>query len=126
MYSKKKALVGALAAAAFISQIAASAAIAGEVNVLTWEGYADESFIKSFEEASGCKVSATYVGSNDDFNSAAARNSSKSWVSASLIQTHIGLPFSQNGCHAGIRSGTNSAEKKAARIGRRSSRLAGS
>ncbi|HMB76886.1 MAG TPA: ABC transporter substrate-binding protein, partial [Kiloniellaceae bacterium] len=33
----------------------------------TWEGYADDSFIKPFEEASGCKVSATYVGSNDDF-----------------------------------------------------------
>ena len=40
---------------------------AGEVNILTWEGYADDSFIKPFEEATGCKVSATYVGSNDDF-----------------------------------------------------------
>jgi len=43
------------------------AAIAGEINVLTWEGYADDSFIKSFEETSECKVNATYVGSNDDF-----------------------------------------------------------
>lgn len=40
---------------------------AGEVNLLTWEGYADDSFIKQFEEESGCAVSATYVGSNDDF-----------------------------------------------------------
>jgi len=39
----------------------------GEINLLTWEGYADESFIKPFEEETGCKVSATYVGSNDDF-----------------------------------------------------------
>ena len=39
----------------------------GSVNVLTWEGYADPSFITKFEEESGCKVSATYVGSNDDF-----------------------------------------------------------
>lgn len=39
----------------------------GEVNLLTWEGYADPSFITPFEEATGCKVSATYVGSNDDF-----------------------------------------------------------
>ena len=45
----------------------ATAAHAGEVNVLTWEGYADDSFVKPFEEATGCKVSATYVGSNDDF-----------------------------------------------------------
>lgn len=67
MFSKKKRLVGAVATAAFFAQIAASVALAGEVNVLTWEGYADESFIKPFEEASGCKVSATYVGSNDDF-----------------------------------------------------------
>jgi putative spermidine/putrescine transport system substrate-binding protein/spermidine/putrescine transport system substrate-binding protein len=48
--------------------LAASPAVAaGQVNVLTWEGYADQSFIKKFEEESGCKVSATYVGSNDDF-----------------------------------------------------------
>jgi putative spermidine/putrescine transport system substrate-binding protein/spermidine/putrescine transport system substrate-binding protein len=39
----------------------------GEVNILTWEGYADQSFIAQFEQESGCKVSATYVGSNDDF-----------------------------------------------------------
>ncbi|MCT2541247.1 ABC transporter substrate-binding protein [Sedimentimonas flavescens] len=39
----------------------------GSINVLTWEGYADPSFISTFEEQSGCKVNATYVGSNDDF-----------------------------------------------------------
>ncbi|WBL32163.1 ABC transporter substrate-binding protein [Sinirhodobacter sp. HNIBRBA609] len=39
----------------------------GSINVLTWEGYADPSFISKFEEQSGCKVNATYVGSNDDF-----------------------------------------------------------
>ena len=42
-------------------------AAAGELNLLTWEGYADQSFISKFEAASGCKVTATYVGSNDDF-----------------------------------------------------------
>ena len=47
--------------------LAGGAASAQELNVLTWEGYADDSFIKPFEEASGCKVNATYVGSNDDF-----------------------------------------------------------
>jgi len=39
----------------------------GELNMLVWEGYADESFIVPFEQASGCQVTATYVGSNDDF-----------------------------------------------------------
>lgn len=45
----------------------ASAIAGGQVNLLTWEGYADKSFIKPFEQQTGCKVTATYVGSNDDF-----------------------------------------------------------
>ena len=54
--------------AAAVALVSASPALAdGELNLLTWEGYADDSFIKPFEEATGCKVSATYVGSNDDF-----------------------------------------------------------
>lgn len=47
--------------------LGAAQAFAGELNILTWEGYADDSFVKQFEKDSGCKVSATYVGSNDDF-----------------------------------------------------------
>lgn len=39
----------------------------GEINMLVWEGYADPSFIDPFEAETGCKVSATYVGSNDDY-----------------------------------------------------------
>ena len=39
----------------------------GTLNVLTWEGYADPSFADAFTAATGCTVSATYVGSNDDF-----------------------------------------------------------
>lgn len=54
--------------AAAVAALAGPAAhAAGELNILTWEGYADDSFIAPFEEATGCKVSATYVGSNDDF-----------------------------------------------------------
>ena len=45
----------------------ATSLTAGELNILTWEGYADQSVIEPFEAATGCKVSATYVGSNDDF-----------------------------------------------------------
>jgi putative spermidine/putrescine transport system substrate-binding protein/spermidine/putrescine transport system substrate-binding protein len=43
------------------------AAAADELNILSWEGYADDSFVKPFEKQSGCKVSATYVGSIDEF-----------------------------------------------------------
>lgn len=51
-----------------VASLAATTAFAeGVVNVLTWEGYADASFIDEFEAATSCTVSATYVGSNDDF-----------------------------------------------------------
>ena len=52
---------------AIVGLTAGAALAEGELNLLTWEGYADPSFITPFEEASGCKVTATFVGSNDDF-----------------------------------------------------------
>ena len=45
----------------------AAAASAGELSLLTWEGYADPSFTKPFEQQTGCRVTATYVGTNDEF-----------------------------------------------------------
>jgi putative spermidine/putrescine transport system substrate-binding protein/spermidine/putrescine transport system substrate-binding protein len=45
----------------------ASAAAAGDLNLLTWEGYADASFAKPFQQQTGCRVTATYVGTNDEF-----------------------------------------------------------
>src|SRR3954452_21232180 len=36
------------------------------LNLLVWEGYADPSFIKTFEEQNHCKVSASYMGSSDE------------------------------------------------------------
>ena len=57
--------VAAIATASILPQVAT--AYAGELNILTWEGYAADTFIPKFEEASGCKVTASYVGSNDDF-----------------------------------------------------------
>ncbi|HXV24469.1 MAG TPA: ABC transporter substrate-binding protein [Alphaproteobacteria bacterium] len=64
--NKRDVLATAAIALAFAA-VAATPAAAGELNILTWEGYADPSFIKAFEDHSGCKVTATYVGSNDDF-----------------------------------------------------------
>ena len=46
--------------------IAAPAAAQGKLVLVTWEGYADDSFVKPFEEKSGCEVDAIYVGSNDE------------------------------------------------------------
>lgn len=46
---------------------AAQPALAGgEITMLVWEGYADDSFVKPFEEQTGCAVNAVYVGSNDE------------------------------------------------------------
>jgi putative spermidine/putrescine transport system substrate-binding protein/spermidine/putrescine transport system substrate-binding protein len=36
------------------------------LNLLVWEGYADPSFIKAFEDANHCKVTASYMGSSDE------------------------------------------------------------
>ena len=36
------------------------------LNLLVWEGYADASFVKAFEEQHHCKVSASYMGSSDE------------------------------------------------------------
>ena len=36
------------------------------LNLLVWEGYADPSFVKSFEEQHHCRISASYMGSSDE------------------------------------------------------------
>jgi spermidine/putrescine-binding protein len=66
--SRARRLVASVTAFAFTASAFGTAAQAGgQLNLLTWEGYADKTFIEPFEKASGCKTSATYVGSNDDF-----------------------------------------------------------
>jgi spermidine/putrescine-binding protein len=36
------------------------------LNLLVWEGYADSSFVKGFEEQCKCKIAASYMGSSDE------------------------------------------------------------
>src|SRR5450432_567187 len=36
------------------------------LNLLVWEGYADPSFVRDFEDENHCKVSASYMGSSDE------------------------------------------------------------
>src|SRR5246127_3647933 len=36
------------------------------LNLLVWEGYADPSFVKAFEDEHHCKISASYMGSSDE------------------------------------------------------------
>jgi putative spermidine/putrescine transport system substrate-binding protein len=38
----------------------------GQLNLIAWEGYVDDSWVKQFTAASGCKVNAKYAGSSDE------------------------------------------------------------
>ena len=59
--------LSAVALAAGGSAFGAEPAEAGDLNMLIWEGYADEDVTKAWEEATGCTITRTYVGSNDEF-----------------------------------------------------------
>jgi len=41
----------------------------GELDLITWEGYADDSWTKPFTQQSGCQVHAHYVGSTAEMSS---------------------------------------------------------
>ena len=71
------------------------------LNLLVWKGYADESFIKAFEQAHNCKVFASYMGSSDELVSklsgGAASNydvvSASSDVAASIVRSGLAEPL---------------------------------
>jgi len=56
----------ALATTAILTITTTLPAMSGEINLLTWEGYADSSFVEPFTAATGCTVKAQYVGSGDE------------------------------------------------------------
>lgn len=57
----------ALSTAASLKLGSATAFAAQELRLLTWEGYADDAWVKPFEAESRATVSKTYVGSNDEY-----------------------------------------------------------
>jgi spermidine/putrescine-binding protein len=61
---KKRPLLLALLMAVGLSGSCTKKAPA--LNLLVWEGYADATFVKDFEEQHHCKVSASYMGSSDE------------------------------------------------------------
>src|ERR1700677_2324331 len=71
------------------------------LNLLVWEGYADPSFIKAFEEHNHCKVSASYMGSSDELvaklRGGSAGNcdvsSPSSDVAASIVKSGLAAPL---------------------------------
>lgn len=60
-------VAGAILGIVLASTVTTGAKAGETLNLLTWEGYADASFVKPFYEKTGCSVKATYVGSGDEF-----------------------------------------------------------
>ncbi len=71
------------------------------LSLLVWEGYADASFVRAFEESHHCKVSASYMGSSDELmaklRGGSAANydviSPSSDVAASIARTGLAAPL---------------------------------
>jgi putative spermidine/putrescine transport system substrate-binding protein/spermidine/putrescine transport system substrate-binding protein len=63
----RRTLTAAAAMAVAVGMLQPLAAGAKELRLLTWEGYAEDAWVKSFEEKYDATVSKTYVGSNDEY-----------------------------------------------------------
>ncbi|MGB9105980.1 MAG: ABC transporter substrate-binding protein [Terriglobales bacterium] len=71
------------------------------LNLLVWEGYADPSFIQTFEKQNHCKISASYMGSSDELvaklRGGSAGNydviSPSSDVASSIVTTGLAAPL---------------------------------
>ncbi len=71
------------------------------LSLLVWEGYADPSFVRPFEEAHHCKVSASYMGSSDELvaklRGGSASNydviSPSSDVATSIVRAGLAAPL---------------------------------
>src|SRR6266436_7142829 len=71
------------------------------LSLLVWEGYADPSFVRPFEEAHHCKIVASYMGSSDELvaklRGGSASNydviSPSSDVATSLVRAGLAAPL---------------------------------
>jgi spermidine/putrescine-binding protein len=71
------------------------------LSLLVWEGYADPSFVRAFEEAHHCKVVASYMGSSDELvaklRGGSAANydviSPSSDVATSIVRAGLAAPL---------------------------------
>ena len=59
-------LLSMLSLASVVSMAGSCGQKTPTLNLLVWEGYADPTFVKAFEEQNHCKVSASYMGSSDE------------------------------------------------------------
>lgn len=66
------------------------------LNLLVWEGYADPSFVRAFEESYHCKVTASYMGSSDELV-AKLRGGSASTYDVISPSSDVATMLSQSG-----------------------------
>nr|WP_298687771.1 ABC transporter substrate-binding protein [uncultured Dongia sp.] len=59
-------LMAGLCALVGTTLVAAQGADAKELRVLAWQGYADEDWVKEFEEKSGADVNVVFIGTDDE------------------------------------------------------------
>src|ERR1700729_3779317 len=58
--------LAALSLAAFFTFVFGGCGKQPVLSLLVWEGYADPSFVRPFEQSHKCKISASYMGSSDE------------------------------------------------------------
>jgi spermidine/putrescine-binding protein len=95
---RRAILLGALALAVLLG---ACGKKEETLSLLVWEGYADPSFVHTFEESHHCKVVASYMGSSDELvaklRGGSASNydviSPSSDVAASIARTALAAPL---------------------------------
>jgi len=71
------------------------------LSLLVWEGYADPSFVRSFEESHHCKVVASYMGSSDELVAKLRGGSASSYdvispssdVAATIVRASLAAPL---------------------------------
>ena len=71
------------------------------LSLLVWEGYADASFVRTFEEAHHCKVLASYMGSSDELVAKLRGGSASSYdvispssdVAATIVRASLAAPL---------------------------------
>jgi putative spermidine/putrescine transport system substrate-binding protein len=70
---------------ATLAPLTAIGAGEGQLNLIAWEGYVDDSWVKQFTQQSGCKVTSKYAGSSDEMVSLMKDGGAGQWdmVSAS-------------------------------------------
>ena len=59
-------VIGCLSMVSVCLPAAPAQATGCSLSAIVWEGYADSSFTKAFEEETGCQIKATYAGSSDE------------------------------------------------------------